>query len=338
MDTIVVVGASAGGMGVLKKILSDLPADFAAAVCVVMHIGANKSVLPEILAKAGPLPVRHARDGDVIEPGVVLVAPPDRHLLLVDRGGAGAGVVLSHGPKENYTRPAIDPLFRSAAEACGERVVGVILSGFLDDGTVGLQAVKACGGTAVVQDPNDAYARDMPASAVANVAVDLLLPMDQIGAALTELVRRRAGQPASARAPARVPSWIALENRFFTGEAGMDELEKIATPSTFTCPECHGTLWQIKAPLPLRFRCHTGHSFTVQTLDRRQGAEAEAAIWAAVRALRERERLSEGQAELAEHRQLRAAAEEHRTHARAAADHARALAKLLDDEAPETRF
>lgn len=333
MQTIIVIGTSAGGMDALKSVLAALPPDLPAAVCLVMHIGANKSVLPEILSRAGPLPVRHARDGEPLRPGVVLVAPPDRHLLLSNSGDL-PHTVLSHGPKENYTRPAIDPLFRSAAAAFGARVVGVILTGYLDDGTVGLQAIKACGGTAIVQEPSDAFAPDMPASARDHVAVDLLLPLCRIGAELATLAQRRA---ALARPPAHtpVPDWVRLENRFITPGAGMDELEKIAEPSTYTCPECQGTLWQIKAPPPQRFRCHTGHSFTAQTLEQQQGQQAEAAMWAAVRALRERERLSNGLAELAERNQWPEAAKQHRLYASNANAHAEVLTALLKEPEPE---
>ncbi|HEV7817167.1 MAG TPA: chemotaxis protein CheB, partial [Janthinobacterium sp.] len=253
MHKIIVIGTSSGGLDALKKIIGALPSDFPAAIFIVMHIGARPSILPELLSKVSALPIRHACDGEPVRPSTILIAPPDRHLML-----AGGSVTLSHGPKENHTRPAIDPLFRSAAAEYGARVTGIVLTGYLDDGTAGLKAVKACGGMSVVQDPAQALAPDMPASAQANVDIDMVLPLDDIGPALVRMAVHAAQhdlQVNQYRAP--VADWITTENRFSRGQADMEDLNGIASPSTFTCPECQGALWEVREGSPRRFRCHT---------------------------------------------------------------------------------
>ena len=289
MQSLIVMGASVGGMEALSTIFAALPADFPAAILVVTHVGARKSLLPELLAKTSALPVRYAQDREPIRPGRILLAPPDLHMLVAITAGQ-AMVELTRGPRENHTRPAIDPLFRSAAAAFGPHVVGVILSGYLDDGTAGLQAIKACGGTVLEQDPEEAVAPSMPQSAMRNVVVDSRLPVADMAPVLLALARG-APAPAQPGAPPQPPGWIAVENRFARGVGNMEHLQKIATPSTFTCPECQGTLWELTDQQPQRFRCHTGHSFTAPILGELQHEKAEDAIWAAVRARQEKEQL-----------------------------------------------
>lgn len=194
MHRIVLIGASAGGVSALTRITAALPSDLAATVLIVLHVGARPSLLPALLQKRCPLPVRHAADCEPLLPGQVLIAPPDYHLTVENRDD-GPRARLWHGPKENHARPAIDPLFRSAAAEFDGNVIAAILTGHLADGTAGLKAVKECGGYAIVQNPNEAYAPDMPASALAYVAVDRVLPIHDIGPALTTLVRL-AAQPA----------------------------------------------------------------------------------------------------------------------------------------------
>lgn len=290
MEVLILIGASVGGMEALSAIFSALPASMPAPVLAVAHLGARHSVLPEILGKTSALPVRFAEEREPVRPGRILLAPPDRHMLVVSAAGQPC-IELTRGPKENHTRPAIDPLFRSAAAAYGRKVVGVILSGYLDDGTAGLQAIKACGGKALVQEPSEAVAPSMPQSAIDHVDVDWRLPVAQIAPALLALASGKpaSAQPAQPQQPA--PHWIAMENRFARGVGNMEQLEKIASPSTFTCPECQGTLWELHGQQPQRFRCHTGHGFTAKILGEVQHDKAEAAIWAAVRALQEKERL-----------------------------------------------
>jgi two-component system chemotaxis response regulator CheB len=292
MSKIVVIGGSAGAIHALKLILPMLPHDFPAAILIVTHIGSHTSVLPEILGHRSAMPVRHARDGEPIIPGRVLLAPSDQHLLVVKNGDQHYARLV-HGPKENHCRPAIDPLFRSAASIFGPNAIGVVLSGYLDDGTVGLQAIKSCGGIALVQDPAGAEAPDMPASALKYVDVDQVLGLSKIGPALVELASADMQQSAEGRqdAVSGKPRWIDIENRISAEDSDMDDLEQIGKLSSLTCPECNGALWEIKALGPTRYRCHTGHAFTVRVLAGLQDKAVEEALWGAIRALHEQERL-----------------------------------------------
>jgi two-component system chemotaxis response regulator CheB len=249
---------------------------------VVLHIGDHASSLPELMSAAGPLPARHARHGEVAQAGHVYVAPPDHHLLFDD-----GRLHLWHGPREHHTRPAIDPLFRSAALSAGPRAIGVVLTGRLDDGSAGLQAIKDCGGLAVVQDPADAEDPAMPLAALSAVRVDHQVPLRALPDLLAALVREPVELPRRPP-PAR---WVH-EHLASLGEGnGMDELKDIATPSTLSCPDCHGTLWQLSGAQPPRFRCHTGHAFSLRSLAAAQTQATEEALWSAVRALQEKELL-----------------------------------------------
>ena len=283
------MGASAGGVAALTGILAGLPGDFPAPILIVMHIGDHPSVLPTLLARRCALPVRHAADGESLGPGMVLVAPPGRHLL-VGRDGEALRAMLTRGPRENHSRPAIDPLFRSAAVACAGAAAGVILTGYLDDGVAGLAAIKECGGTAIVQDPADAMAPDMPRHAIDQVAVDRCLPLDGIAGALVEWA---AGLPQRVADGAEAPEWLTVENRFASGGGEMKQLQRIGTPSPYTCPECGGSLFSLNNTQSCRFRCHTGHSYTLLGLLREQEEAIEAALSTALRAVQEKESLAE---------------------------------------------
>jgi two-component system chemotaxis response regulator CheB len=331
---IVVIGASAGGLDALQLLVAGLPSRFPPAVLIVMHIGAQHSILPSLLARSSVLPVRQARHGDLVESGRVLVAPPDLHLTVV-RLGAECRVVLARTAKENHTRPAVDPLFRAAAASFGRRAIGVILTGGLDDGTAGLAAIKACGGTAIVQDPVQALAPGMPASAIENVAVDHVLLLEDIPPALSRLAEAQVQAAAPPPSAQDVPRWVKLENEFALEGVDMQSLDLLAKPSTFTCPECHGTLWELKDGLPRRFRCHTGHAYTERHLAALQGDLVEDAIWTAVRALHEREMLLRGMAEDAARGKRDAAAAAYRIQADEAmrsADVLRGLTTRASDE------
>lgn len=279
---LIVVGASSGGVRALQILASQLPAGFPAPVLAVQHIGSNPSILPSLLVKNGRLPATHAVDQERITPGRIHVAPPDYHMLVED------GVIrLSHGAKENHTRPAIDPLFRSAAISRGAGAIGVLLTGSLDDGTAGLQVIKQCGGTVVVQDPHDAENPSMPLSAIRYVDVDHVVTLESLGELLLSLVSRevvaRAARPAEA---------VVRENELMLGKGEfMEHLEAIAKPSTFVCPECDGALWEIEGGEPKRYRCHTGHAFTLRTLHHAQSEGTDEALWSALRALQEKELL-----------------------------------------------
>ena len=275
---IVVVGASAGGVNALMTLVAGLPANFPWAVLVVLHIGVHRSVLPDLLASRGPLPSSHASNEERILAGRIYVAPPDRHLVVED-----GHMQVTKGPKEHFTRPAIDPLFLSAALAYGPRVVGVILTGTMEDGTAGLQAIKECGGMAVVQDPNDAQESEMPRSALKHVAVDHCGPIGGIAGALVGLTRSQ--RPTAIAAP---PERLVHEHALTLAEGDpLEHLAAIARPSTFVCPDCSGSLWQYKEGSPVRFRCHTGHAYTLKTLQSTLAETVDMALWSAVRALQE---------------------------------------------------
>ncbi|WP_170304263.1 chemotaxis protein CheB [Duganella radicis] len=288
MNRVIVVGTSAGGLHALGALLGYLPADLPAAILLVMHIGSRFSVLPEVLQRHSALPVAFAQDRQELVAGTVVVAPPDRHLLVM-REGAALRAVLSCAAKENHTRPAIDPLFRTVAEAADGRAVGVILSGYLDDGVAGLQAIKACGGVAVAQDPAEAAAPDMPRNAVSNVALDLCAPLQEIAAALT----RYARTPPPAAGAHEIPSWLRTENRIVADGGDLKALQQIASPSNYACPACGGVLFEMTQRRPTRYRCHTGHAFSALSLLLEQQTVIEESLRSAVRALHEKESLAE---------------------------------------------
>jgi two-component system, chemotaxis family, protein-glutamate methylesterase/glutaminase len=267
MNRIVVIGASQGGVHALRTLVSQLPPDLPAPVLAVVHVGALPSILPAILRDSGRLTASHAKNGDELRPGHILVAPPDHHMLVTD-----GHVELTRGPRENWARPAIDPLFRTAAEVYGPRLVGVVLTGRLNDGASGLYEIKRRGGVAVVQDPNDAEAPEMPLSALDNVDVDHCLPLSQI----PELLIRLAREPAHA-APVT------------TGETAMDDRAlPIIAPHAQTCPECGGAMREEAQGGLTRFRCHIGHVMTAEVLAAIQLESLEKDLSSALRFLNER--------------------------------------------------
>ncbi len=277
---VIVVGASAGGVEALQVLAAGLPADLPAAVLVVLHMPAESpSYLPAIFGRVGPLPVEHAEDGRPVEPGRISTAVPDRHLLV-----EGGRLRLTRGPKENRHRPAVDPLFRSAAQEYGPRAVGVILTGKLDDGSAGLWAVKDRGGVAVVQDPADAAFPAMPRNALAHVKADHVLRLADIPAALARLAAEPAG-PAAGPVPEGMKMEVRVAMEDTALQVGVGDL---GSPSLFTCPECHGVLLQLTAGGGgLRYRCHTGHAYTASTLLAELTAVVETNLWNAVRAVQE---------------------------------------------------
>jgi two-component system, chemotaxis family, protein-glutamate methylesterase/glutaminase len=276
----VVVGASAGGVEALTRLVRNLPAELDAPILVVLHVApTGTSVLPSILARAGTLPARHAEDGMRLEAGCIYVAPPDRHLLVED------GVSrLDRGPKENGHRPAIDPLFRSAAYQLGSRTVGLILSGVLDDGSAGLRSLRSHCGVAVVQDPDDAFYGGMPQRAIEYAHPDYVLPIDEIAALLPGLVRAEPAKPEGLEAVA--PKVTPRGNPH--GASGL------------TCPECNGALWEVSDGDLVRYECRVGHAYNADSLVVEQAAALEAALWGALRALEERAALARRLAERAE--------------------------------------
>jgi len=275
---IIVVGASAGGLEAVSGFLGQLRPDLPAAIFVVIHITpAATSVLPRILNRVSGLRVMQASDGQVIERGTVYVAPPNHHLLV--KAGY-VGVVL--GPRENRHRPAIDPLFRTAARIYGARVIGIALSGSGDDGVAGLRAIHDRGGLTIAQDPADAAHPDLPRNAIEFAAIDYTTPIDRLGPLVVDLV----GEPAPWSPPP--PSALAKESRLAEGDlATIEDERKVGAPSAFSCPDCGGVLWEIEGGDALRFRCRVGHSYSADALADEQDATLEKALWAALRALEE---------------------------------------------------
>jgi len=279
---IIVIGGSSGATAPLKTILGALPSDLPAAVFIVLHIPARSiGILATVASAAGRLPVHQATDGMRIEPGNVYLAVPDHHLIITK-----GQIKLGRGPRENMARPAIDPLFRSAAAAYGSRVIGVVLSGLLNDGASGLEAVKRCGGVAVVQDLADAIADEMPRSAMEAVTIDLSVPSARIGDVLSDLAREAAGPGVA------IPPEIRLEVDIAAGErVDSQVMRKFADPAPLTCPGCGGVLSNIKASKPLRFRCQVGHTYTADILAKEQESAVDEALRVALRVIEERAEL-----------------------------------------------
>ena len=314
---IIVIGASAGGVHALSELVSGLPGDLPAAVFTVLHLGGGRSALPEILNRAGKLPAMHPTDGEAILPGRIYAAPPDRHLLIAD-----GTVQVARGPRENGHRPAIDVLFRSAARWHGRRVIGVVLTGNLDDGTAGLLAIKKLGGVAVVQDPEDADYPSMPASALASVPVDHVLPL----AELPEMLVRLVHEPVEEDAVKADPQQDDVTEDLL-GKPGE---EMNGAPSGFTCPDCGGALWEAIEGDLVRYRCRTGHAFSPESLVASQTHALEAALWAAVRSLEESRSLSARMAERMHEKGLSTVERRYRRRAQEAERHSAALRRMLD--------
>ncbi len=278
MRDAIVVGASAGGVRTLKEMLRAVPPDLPAAILVVVHIPAHSpSALPLVLG-GGPLPVKAAEDGEPLAKGMIYVAPHDRHLLIQNER-----LRLTRGPRENRFRPCIDTLFRSAAVDLGPRVVGIVLSGALDDGTAGLWAIKDRGGVAVVQDPAEAEFPDMPQNALAHVAVDHVLRAAEIGPKLAALTAEPI--PRVTPAPPAMAAETAIELGANAHAQGVFDLGR---PSPNACPECHGSLTEIREGTIVRYRCHTGHAYSARALLGETEAEIEKSLWSTVRAIEER--------------------------------------------------
>ena len=279
---IVVIGTSQGGVAALLALVKALPADFPAPVFVVMHVPPDSpSLLPQLLSAGSALAARHPQNEEVVEAGVIYVARPDHHLLL-----EGNRVLVTRGPKENRFRPSIDALFRSAAYTYGPRVIGVVLTGYLDDGTAGLWSVQRLGGVAVVQDPRDAEQPSMPTNVLEFVAADYVLPLAELAALLTRLTRERA--PAKTRLSAaeldllKIEFTIAKQGGGF--ELGIIDKGRL-TP--FTCPDCHGALTQLIEGRLIRYRCHTGHAYSVSSLLSEVTESVESMLYQAMRGLEE---------------------------------------------------
>lgn len=271
-DRIIVIGASLNGITALMQLVHDLPKDLTAPVLITQHVASHSpGILPHLLSQAGSLPAVHPSDREELKPGHVYVAPPDRHMLVV-----GNLVRLSHGPKENMSRPAIDPLFRTAATAYGAGAVGVVLTGQLDDGTAGLLAIKDRGGVAIVQDPHEASAASMPQSALRHVAVDHICKIAEIPPLLVALAK----DPPLDR-PVGPIQLMEIENRIALGTSTVDDwwdLARASSPAGLSCPDCHCSLYEIADKRVVRFRCRSGHGYSAESLLSGQETAREALL------------------------------------------------------------
>jgi two-component system, chemotaxis family, protein-glutamate methylesterase/glutaminase len=278
---IIVIGASAGGFEALKELTYRLPDDLQASIFIVWHISPfTTGILPQILNKGTSLNAANAVDGEPIEKGRIYVAPPDHHLLIEKDH-----VRVTRGPKENRFRPAVDPLFRSAAYSYGSRVIGVVLSGSLDDGTAGLWTIKHRGGKAVVQDPADAEVPAMPMNAIREVDIDACVPISEMADVLVKLTSEEA---KTSEGNQEENGLTAIEIRIAAEDNALEGgIMNFGKPTPYTCPECHGVLFQIKDGNRARFRCHTGHAFSADTLLASVTESIEESMWNAIRGIEE---------------------------------------------------
>jgi two-component system chemotaxis response regulator CheB len=279
---IIVIGASVGGVEALSNLVAQFPEDLAATIFIVQHVFPTvRGQLAQLLDRAGPLPVSMAQDRASFESGHIYVAPPDYHLL-VKQGY----LRVTRSLRENRVRPAINPLFRSAAVAYGSRVVGIVLTGLQNDGTAGLLAIKRCGGIAMVQDPTDALYPDMPLSALEHVEVDYCVPVLKMGAVLYRLSQ----EPPADTPP--IPQELRIEvNITENPNENNDCAEQLGKLVSSTCPECGGPLWELRDEKLRRYRCRLGHAFTAESLLAGQSETIEYALWAAVRTMENRARI-----------------------------------------------
>jgi two-component system chemotaxis response regulator CheB len=325
----VVVGASAGGVESLMAFARSLPSALPATILVVLHVPASgASALPRILERVGKLPVDVAAPQQELQSGRIVIAPPDRHLVVV-----GNQLRISHGPRENGHRPAIDVLFRSAARAGGPRVIAVIMSGSLDDGTAGAIAVKEAGGLVLAQDPTEAAYPGMPQSVIKQLAVDEIATASQLGAMVNQLCRT----PAIPLTDRPGPDSIAPEAEMADIYAVRIAEDRSGAPAGLGCPECHGALFKIEEGGLLRFRCRLGHTWSWHTLLLEQGQALENALWMALHTLEEKAALSIHLAERAAERGSVLSCERFTEQAQDATRSAALVRRLLETRPPTPR-
>ena len=275
---IIVIGCSAGGVEALPRILQQLTASLPATVFIAQHLAPSENpYLVELLRRSSRLPVQWAEQGEPFVRGKVYVAPPDVHLLFADHH-----MHLSRTARENHSRPSIDKLFRSAAATYGSRVIGVLLTGMLDDGVAGLRAIREAGGVVLVQDPEGAAYPDLPRRALDALDPDRTLPLDAIGGVLSTLVEQRTGA-------IQVPDSLTIEAEIDRiGSVQPDTMHRLGDQTTISCPECHGPMWALGDERTRRYRCYNGHASTAADMLVSSGTEVETALWSAVRALNDR--------------------------------------------------
>lgn len=279
---IIVIGASAGGFEAIRQLVAALPATLDATIFIVWHMAPDVTgVLPQVLNRQNTLVASNAIDNEPIKSNHIYVAPPDKHLLL-DKGV----VRVTRGPKENRFRPAVDPLFRSAAESYGRRVIGIILSGALDDGTAGLWTIKSRGGLAIVQEPTEAAVSSMPESALAAVDVDYRVPMAEMAPLLVRLTAETVTE--ASEIPMEEQRKTAIETRIAAQKPALQQgVLTLGTLTPYACPDCHGVLLAITDGDIIRYRCHTGHAHSADSLLATITEQIEDTLWNAIRGVEE---------------------------------------------------
>ncbi|HET8859975.1 chemotaxis protein CheB [Marivirga sp.] len=292
VSQVVVIGTSAGGLEALKKLLSQLPKDFPLSVLIVSHISpdATGNIFLDQLNKLDTLKFEHAKSGNDLKPAIGYLAPSDHHLLI----SKNCKMLITKGAHENRSRPAIDPLFRSAAVAFGAGVIGILLTGYLDDGTSGMKAIKKCGGICIVQDPEEAEYPDMPRNALNNIKVDYCLPIAEMGSLLSKIIPKRLSQidKKGNKGKKAIPDDVLTEAKI--AERVLSDLSsanKLGDQVPFNCPGCGGVLWKVGKDDDLRFRCHTGHAYTSAFLLAEQTNKIEETMWTALRMFEENKNL-----------------------------------------------
>ncbi|MEZ0484743.1 chemotaxis protein CheB [Fibrella aquatica] len=346
---IVVIGSSAGGVYALQELVGRLPDTFSGSIFIVQHVAAYaRSLLPAILSRCGPLNVRHPHDGEAIRAGHIYIAPPDHHLLIeqcgtngdnhVDEEGCIGHVLVRKGPKENRFRPSIDALFRSAAYSFGPRVIGVVLTGLLNDGTSGMWTIKRLGGIGIVQEPDDALYASMPESVLEYVEVDHVLPLAKIPMLISELTQEVLPEIVIDKLT-NVPDPTDVDNELNRIKTEVDVAAQarafdrgilsVGELTPLTCPECSGTLVSFREGQLIRYRCHTGHSYTASTLLADVTKAIEDTMWQSIRGLEESIMLLNQAAEqLADGGQIEAA-QQYRIHSAKALERAHRIRELI---------
>ena len=283
-NRIVVVGTSAGGLRALEKLIAQLQPDFPLSVVVVQHISpdATGNVLVERLSKLGNLVCQHGKDNTSLLPGHLYLAPSGHHIMVSKE----KKILITKGAYENRARPAIDPLFRSAAVAYGSGVIAILLTGYLDDGTAGMKVVKQCGGICIIQDPNDAQYPDMPRNALKSVDADYTLPLAEMGGLLYKILSSRS--PPKIKIPKEVLIEATIAERVLSD---LTSVNALGDQVPFNCPGCGGVLWKVKSDADVRFRCHVGHAYTASTLLAEQTMKIEETMWTALRMFEEKKNL-----------------------------------------------
>ena len=279
---IIVIGSSAGGVNALKDLVGTFDEHLTASIFIVQHVAADhSSFLPEILSRNGSLAARHPQDGEKIETGIIYVAPPDHHLIIED-----GHVLVKRGPKENNFRPSIDALMRSAAYWYGPRVIGIVLTGYLNDGTSGLWSVKQFGGITIVQSPSDATFPDMPLNVLKYVDVDYNLPLSEIGPLANRLVQAPVTQTSTPDQQLKIRTQAEIDIAAQHNALSIG-INRMGEKTDLTCPECGGALTSFQEGKSIRYRCHTGHGFSWSALWAGIAETVETRLWQALRSMEE---------------------------------------------------